>query len=297
MNKEKFLKKLREKLTLLEDSEVDDIITEYSNHINEKVKDGKTEEEAVNGFGSVDLLAKEILKGYKISDNYRSGEWFNKLSSFIKGLVDSTINYFDNLASDKNIDSTNALASILVAIILLFIVNLVSSGIYHIGNLLLRNYLFEFDLFFVIMWATVINVVRVIVMFAIIYTTYKNIVTNTAPVFFGKNAKVNREKKEEVKKKKGTKTTNSEVVESSVIRDNNRNYSPTLVSVILKAIVVLMSLPFIAAIVGLIVALVIFIGLLFNGVVFIGIIIVLIGLILIFSSIVDFMFSIIGGSK
>jgi len=66
MNKKEFIRLLEEKLKILEENELKDIINEYKDTIDEKVKHGKSEEEAVSDFGDVDELTKEILKAYKI---------------------------------------------------------------------------------------------------------------------------------------------------------------------------------------------------------------------------------------
>lgn len=74
MNKEKFLKELEKKLAILNETERKDTINEYRDIIEEKVKHGKTEEEAVKEFGSINELAKEILEAYKINPNYKKTE-------------------------------------------------------------------------------------------------------------------------------------------------------------------------------------------------------------------------------
>ena len=61
MNKKIFLEKLRKKLKILNNDEIEDIIEEYEGHINEKVSSGKTEEEAIKDFGDFNELVKEIL--------------------------------------------------------------------------------------------------------------------------------------------------------------------------------------------------------------------------------------------
>ena len=47
MNKKEFLKKLSKRLEILEDKEIEDIISEYEGYIDEKVNRGLSEEEAV----------------------------------------------------------------------------------------------------------------------------------------------------------------------------------------------------------------------------------------------------------
>lgn len=71
MTKKKFLSELEKKLSVLDDSEIQDIINEYRDIIDEKVKHGKTEKEAIEDFGSLDDLVKEILSAYKINPNYK----------------------------------------------------------------------------------------------------------------------------------------------------------------------------------------------------------------------------------
>ena len=58
MNKKKFIKKLKNNLSILEENEINDIIDEYSDIIDEKIKNGKSEEEAINDFGNINELSK-----------------------------------------------------------------------------------------------------------------------------------------------------------------------------------------------------------------------------------------------
>jgi len=60
MKKKEFLNALRKKLEILESSEVDDIITEYSGYIDEKMESGVSEENAVEAFGNLDELANDL---------------------------------------------------------------------------------------------------------------------------------------------------------------------------------------------------------------------------------------------
>ena len=66
MNKEKFLEELEKRLIILDETEKQDILNEYKDIINEKVKHGKTEEEAIADFGSIDELVKKFLVHIKL---------------------------------------------------------------------------------------------------------------------------------------------------------------------------------------------------------------------------------------
>ena len=70
MTKKDFLDKLRGKLEILKSDEVEDIINEYSEHIDEKVKSGVSEEDAILEFGDFNELVTNILDAYKINKNY-----------------------------------------------------------------------------------------------------------------------------------------------------------------------------------------------------------------------------------
>ena len=70
MNKSSFISKLKKNLKILDENEVKDIVDEYSETIDEKIKNGKTEEEAIKDFGDVNELCKEILKAYKINPKF-----------------------------------------------------------------------------------------------------------------------------------------------------------------------------------------------------------------------------------
>lgn len=67
MTTKTFLNRLRKSLSILKEEEKEDILNEYKDIIEEKVKHGKTEEEAVEEFGDYQTLVKGILDAYKIN--------------------------------------------------------------------------------------------------------------------------------------------------------------------------------------------------------------------------------------
>ena len=66
MNKTEFLLALQKQISMLEDDEQKDIIDEYSQHIDMKVQNGMTEDEAIEEFGPLDQLVGEILGAYHV---------------------------------------------------------------------------------------------------------------------------------------------------------------------------------------------------------------------------------------
>ena len=278
MNKKEFLETLRKRLSLLEESEVDDIILEYSNHIDQKVKDGKKEKAAVEAFGDIDDLSKEILMGYKISDNYSNSDLLNNLSKFFKNLVNSTERQFSNFAKNNNLDITNTLISVIIAIAMIFAVNVFITMLDYIGRAALGgNIMWGYSNPISAIWIIVINVVRILAIIAIIYSTYNTIVNPSK-----KSSKNNQKEDEETK-------------EPYIYIKDETKEAISAGRIILSIFAGLFSIPFIFSIIGLSIAISIFIGLMFKGIVFIGIPLILLGLIFVFSSIIGFLFNLIGG--
>ena len=98
MKKEEFMKELRDKLSILEEKEINDIIEEYSGYIDEKVKNGATEEDAIKDFGDIDELATELLKAYKINVEKKKSEknWINSTVEKINEGIDAIVQFFSN---------------------------------------------------------------------------------------------------------------------------------------------------------------------------------------------------------
>ena len=70
MNKTEFLFMLERRLIMLNDTERDDLINEYTQHIDMKVASGLSEEEAIADFGDPEELIKELLDAYNLNTNY-----------------------------------------------------------------------------------------------------------------------------------------------------------------------------------------------------------------------------------
>lgn len=71
MKKEEFLAKLRKNLSILEEKEIQDIVEEYEQHIDMKMKDGLSEEAAIQDFGDLKELTAGILEAYHVKADYQ----------------------------------------------------------------------------------------------------------------------------------------------------------------------------------------------------------------------------------
>lgn len=70
MNKTEFLDELKMCLAVLEEKEQQDILEEYTQHIDMKMERGLSEEEAIGDFGDLAQLAAEILEAYHVNPDY-----------------------------------------------------------------------------------------------------------------------------------------------------------------------------------------------------------------------------------
>ena len=66
MNKQEFLKELQNRIRILAETEQQDILAEYAQHIDLRTAAGLSEEEAIRDFGDLGQLAAEILEAYHV---------------------------------------------------------------------------------------------------------------------------------------------------------------------------------------------------------------------------------------
>ena len=96
MKKQEFLNKLRKKIDMLEDKEIEDIISEYEGYIEEKVSRGLSEEEAIKELGDFNEIVSDLLAAYKVKQKES-----NVLNRFINK-ISSGFNYILNELSNKS---------------------------------------------------------------------------------------------------------------------------------------------------------------------------------------------------
>jgi len=114
MNKNDYLKRLSKLLHMLKEDEVKDIVCEYEQHIDMKIEEGMSEEEALAAFGTVEELAREILDAYHVKPDFKekkSMEVFEKVQSeskkVMKNAGEAGKGFFSNMIEKgKNAIST-----------------------------------------------------------------------------------------------------------------------------------------------------------------------------------------------
>lgn len=127
MNKQNFELYLREKLAILKENEVDEIINEYLQHIEMKKADGISEEKAISDFGDLDDLAIDILDAYKIDTK---SDKFEDFSATIKFWLNKSLNYINNLTSSiMNRTGREIITLIVEFVVILIVIGLLTSVI------------------------------------------------------------------------------------------------------------------------------------------------------------------------
>lgn len=74
MDKKTFINELKTALSVLQEDELNDIINEYEQHIDMKMKNGLSEDEAIADFGSLNELTADILEAYHVRADYADGK-------------------------------------------------------------------------------------------------------------------------------------------------------------------------------------------------------------------------------
>ena len=116
MTKKEFLEKLEHKLHLLKRDEIQDILDEYSGYIDNKLQEGKTEDEAVADFGNLDDLAREILSAYKIDAKYTrdsSRDIIDNVVNVMTQGIDSAVSYFTQHFNDLSMEAVIRLIALI----------------------------------------------------------------------------------------------------------------------------------------------------------------------------------------
>src|SRR5574344_133851 len=95
MTKDKFLKQLRKKLSILNHHDIEEIINEYTDYIDEKVMAGSSEKDAVKSFGNMDDLARELIKNNQLKrESEENKDPIGTFAKKVSKVIDEMIQYF-----------------------------------------------------------------------------------------------------------------------------------------------------------------------------------------------------------
>lgn len=290
MTKKQFISELEKRLKVLNESERKDIINEYSDIINEKVKNGETEEQAVLEFGNIDSLVKEILESYKINPDYDNGfskkakEVASTTEDFIKKgakkLADTTTNVVNDFKNSGNTITLETIFEIIlkvfVFLIILCALRLPFYLLRSLGNSVLGGIFGYFDFGLNIVWNILMWLAYIICCVLVGIIFFKKYFNN------GKTITNNISTTDDVKK--NNNIDNREYSNIDTLHSHNNNNviekkSSSVLSILLKIfLIIVVMIPLCSIIVGLFTATGISLYFLIKGVPIFGIFISLLGL-------------------
>ncbi len=301
MNKKAFINELGRRLYVLDASERKDILNEYSDTIDEKVKHGKTEEEAIADFGNIDELVKEILSAYKINPHFdqheesdfkkttkelgNSFERFikegaRKLSDFTRDVVDEVKNHNENITIELVFE---ILLKGLVMLILFAVLSFPFALFRELGLHIFDFLIFPLNHLLSVVWYIVVAILYFLACVLVAIAMFKDYFKNS-----GQSSKKEEKKKTENHKKKEKITSEEKILmdeaKSPVVSNKKEKKHPILdiFTLIVKVGIIFMTLPLLFLNIGIVCVLCFIIFLMFKGIFFIDVLLVGIGCGLIF---------------
>ncbi|MDD2181684.1 MAG: hypothetical protein PHW32_04885 [Bacilli bacterium] len=294
MTKKQFLSELEIRLSVLNDVEKQDIINEYKDIIEEKIRNGKTIKEAIADFGDIDELTEEILKAYKINPNYNKKENNQTGSSNVsvglesgirkvaKKLAVATKQIVDEIKNSNNNNLTmekvfEIVIKFFILMVILMFLKFPFHVLYNMGVVILDFGNNPIGTIILFAWKMIIWSIYFISCLALIY------------VFFQTQLK-NIDDEKSIKKNKINKT-NIQDKQEAILDDNinKKKAEPKHISntgYILRAIIgITILLPLIFINISLYLGLTIVIYLMIKGIEIYGIFMIVVGLIFIFTNV------------
>lgn len=267
MSKKVFLQKLRDRLKILNQDEIEDIIEEYEGHINEKVASGKTEEEAIKDFGDFDELVKEILSAYKINEDYESKiKEKNVIQDFIESCVQFFKDLIKNISKRSKEDIIKFIFEFLVLIIFIAILRLPVMFVEELGSWIFERFMSPFGNVLSFIWKYMIEIIYFVLSIAGIISFVKKRYLEGESV--EENTIKNNDDKKETKKEVNVKEVKKKKEKTK--KESSGTFSKIVVSII-KVFLIFVLLPAIFSFVGALICIVIGIILLFSGLPYFGI--------------------------
>lgn len=315
MTKNKFLKELDKSLYVLAESERQDIMNEYRDIIEEKIKHGKTEKEAVEEFGSIEELSREILSAYKVNPNYGKKEddlkesakkLGNDFDSFVKKGAKKATEFTKEMVAeikDKNQDITiefvfELLFKAFATLIIMFIATIPFMIIKNLGSGILNMVIYPINKILIVLWSLLITVLFIGCCFLIFIAMFKQYFRSDKK---DKAEGKDKKKDDEKELKQGQKNTSKETKnEEKTVKVKKEKQGTPLLDIFLalaKVVLVIMMIPLILFNVGLVIGAIVTAYLLFKGIMIPGVLVGFIGLIIFFGYLQTMIFHIIFSNK
>lgn len=174
MTKQQFIDELNRRLQIISEKERKDIIDEYCNHIDMRMAEGKSEEEAIEDFGDIDELISDILDAYKINTKSMQDETFEgKMNRFLDDLFEGLkkiVSHFTSLDMDGVV---HLLFELFITLIILAVIRWPFELIADLGDSLLDS-VFGFGIgsFFGGLWHAVVMIIFIVLCIVVIINIF-----------------------------------------------------------------------------------------------------------------------------
>lgn len=175
MNKEQFIAYMNKKLSIIKEDERKDIIDEYINHIEMKVAEGKSEEEAISDFGDIDEMINEILEAYNIDPKQtRGNNYDHKINDFLDRLFESLQSLLSSVTSMDMDNIVRLIFEVLVVLILLGVLRIPFEIVASLGDTLLES-LFGYGIFSIFgwLWKLMVRSIYLIIFFVALINIFR----------------------------------------------------------------------------------------------------------------------------
>jgi len=178
MNKKIFLGTLVKELSILKISEREDIVKEYSQHIDDEVSKGKTEEEAVANFGNIKDLVMDILDAYNIDSSVvnKNGNIIEKTIYHFKKFMDKVSDTIDSLPKGRNVGAQILNYSVYVSFWGILLTGLIF--FYKVLGYVLGGVFGGFGVFVMVSLIIVISIIMLIILYNITLHVFSKKNTN-----------------------------------------------------------------------------------------------------------------------
>lgn len=164
MKKDEFLSILNRKLQVINERERQDIIDEYRMHIEMKMQEGKSEEEAIEDFGNIDELVNDILDAYKINTERVHNNFDNKFNHFMDELFEGFKRFIGSFTSLEIDDVVKLVFEIIIILVLLALLHIPFNIIESIGSSILHSIIgFGIGTLLAGIWSVIINVAYLVI--------------------------------------------------------------------------------------------------------------------------------------
>jgi len=301
MNKQKFLKQLEAKLMILDDMERKDILDEYSATIDDKISHGKDEKTAIADFGSIDELASEILAAYKINPKFKNPKavvedddiknFLTAADTLIKKGAQKATDFYEEVVekinkSDKKVTVENIFEIVFKVMIVLFILIMPFQLFNHITMTIASGLLF-YPLNIIV--RVILGLTGALLYFLLAYIIVTRIINDVLGTNIAKKDTV-KEKVSKPEKKAKAKTAKEEVKKDVVVVKTSG--ATNIIYAILKVVIFVWSLPLIGVLIAMYFGLTILVYFMYKGLFLIGFTILLLGLISLFTYILNTVYKI-----